>query len=346
MSVREVAWECPSNIALVKYWGKHGVQLPCNPSLSLTLDVAKTVSTLTATPKQGIFPEIEVYFQGNRVPALETKMIGFFQTILEELPGIGTHKLVLSTENTFPHGAGIASSASGMGALALCLCELFGSDEFANPASEQFWRNASHIARLGSGSASRSIYPGFAVWGELEGVKDSSDYHAIPVNDSIHPAFRQLRNCICIVDPSEKAVSSRAGHALMRNHPFAVQRFAQAGVHIKEMMEILRCGNMDRFIEIVELEALTLHAMMMTSSPAYLLMRPNTIKAIEKLREFRQQTGIPVCFTLDAGPNLHILYPENVADSVQSYIESELLADLEGAWCLWDKSGSGPKKLL
>jgi diphosphomevalonate decarboxylase len=346
MSVREVSWECPSNIALVKYWGKHGVQLPCNPSLSLTLDAAKTVSHLRAEPKQGVFPEIEVYFKGERIQALETKMIGFFQTILGELPGIGTHKLVLRTDNTFPHGAGIASSASGMGALALCLCELFGTGEEADPSQASFWRKVSHISRLGSGSASRSVYPAFTVWGELDSLPGSSDNYAIEVNDRIHATFRSLRNCICIVDPAEKRVSSRAGHALMRNHPFASQRFVQARANIEELLDVLACGNMDRFIEIVETEALTLHAMMMTSSPSYLLMRPNTLKAIEILRDFRQQTGIPVCFTLDAGPNLHILYPENVEESVRLFIENQLLPTLEGAWCLWDKCGSGPKKLL
>src|SRR5690606_22821198 len=119
------------------------------------------------------------------------------------------------------------------------------------------------------------------------------------------------------VSKKEKDVSSRAGHALMEGNPYAHARYEQANTHITDMLQALENGDINAFGRIVEKEALTLHALMMTSEPSYLLMRPNTLAIIERIRSLRETKGVPVCFTLDAGPNVHLLYPREVSATVE-----------------------------
>lgn len=312
-------WKSPSNIALIKYWGKTGHQIPCNPSLSITLDQAHTDTRIEAVPKQGDFPEPELYFEGKRNLPFETKILGFFQQISDRLPVVTSHKLLIHSENSFPHSAGIASSASAMSALALGLCELQRQlDGGARDAA--FFALASDIARLGSGSASRSVYGGLVSWGKHADLPESSNEVAAPLPFEVHEVFTKLHDDILILDRSPKKVSSRAGHGLMKGNLFSEVRFKQANQHFSELLEALKTGDWDRFIAITESEALSLHAMMLTSTPPYLLIQPQTVKIIKELQDFRQQSGLPVCFTLDAGPNVHLIYPHTCREKVQELL--------------------------
>ena len=119
-----------------------------------------------------------------------------------------------------------------------------------------------------------------------------------------------------MVDKREKQVSSTVGHNLMHNHPFAQERFRQANSNLSKLIDVFKTGDLKSFIEIVESEALSLHAMMMTSVPYFILMKPNTLEILNKIWGFRQQTTANICFTLDAGANVHVLYPENEAEQV------------------------------
>ena len=107
------------------------------------------------------------------------------------------------------------------------------------------------------------------------------------------------------------------------------------------LITILKEGKLDEFIQIVESEALSLHAMMMASKPYYVLMQPNTLEVIKRIWAFRNKTGTPVCFTLDAGANVHVLYPESVKNSVDQFIKSELLVFCEKNQYICDKAGVG-----
>ena len=130
----------------------------------------------------------------------------------------------------------------------------------------------------------------------------------------------------------------------MHNHPYAAQRFAQANSQLAALMPVLKSGHLDAFISIVEKEALDLHAMMMTSDPYFILMQPNTLHIINAVWQFRSETNIPLCFTLDAGANVHLLYPSNVADNVKAFIVSELLQFCQNRQCVHDVVGAGIKK--
>jgi len=139
----------------------------------------------------------------------------------------------------------------------------------------------------------------------------------------------------------EKKVSSTVGHDLMFGHPFAEKRFEQAHENLSKIKAILEAGDIENFIKIVESEALTLHAMMMTSMPYFILMKPNTLEIINKIWKFRSETQIPVCFTLDAGANVHVLYPEKNKAEVLQFIKDELVGYCQNGQYICDEIGSG-----
>lgn len=343
-----ITWRSPSNIALIKYWGKYGQQLPRNPSLSLTLAASCTDTMLEYSFREDVGDgqiDLDFYFHGEENEAFKTKTKAFLESLLPIFPFLKQLKLVVQTGNSFPHSAGIASSASGMSALALCLCSLedslFGT--LQDPVA--YDRKASYIARLGSGSACRSIFPHAAVWGETPLVAGSSNEFAVPVGEQIHETFKNFHDDILIVSQEEKAVSSRDGHALMEGNPYAEARYAQARQRLASLLEAMRSGDLATFGKIVEDEALTLHALMMCSNPSYTLMRPNSLAIIEKIREYRAKTGHPVYFTLDAGPNVHLLYPGEIIHEVRAFIEDELKELCEDEYVQQDWVGEGPEEM-
>ncbi len=148
-----------------------------------------------------------------------------------------------------------------------------------------------------------------------------------------------------LVDEGEKQVSSTVGHQLMYNHPFAQQRFQQANENLTKLSEVLQNGDLKQFIAIVESEALSLHAMMMTSNPYFILMKPNTLKIINRIWEFRAATNSAICFTLDAGANVHVLFPEAEKESVTKFIVNELIQYCQENHYICDRIGKGSLRM-
>ena len=339
-------WSAPSNIALVKYWGKKENQIPANPSISFTLNNCKTITTLEFEPKNSTSNDFsfELFLDGKPKEDFKLKMQKFFERIEIYLPFLKDFNFIISTENTFPHSSGIASSASGMAAMSVNLMSI---EKLFNPkmTEDYFWQKASFLARLGSGSACRSIKGSVVVWGENDSVKNSSDLFGIEFPENIHPNFQNYQDTILLVDKGEKIVSSTVGHELMHNHPFAKQRFEQAHENLAQMKQILMNGNLEKFVALVESEALTLHSMMMTSMPYFILMKPNTLEIINKIWKFRQQTNIQLCFTLDAGANVHVLYPKKDKNEVLQFIKNELIGYCQNQQYICDEIGNGALKL-
>ncbi|WP_163444956.1 diphosphomevalonate/mevalonate 3,5-bisphosphate decarboxylase family protein [Flavobacterium columnare] len=333
-------WSAPSNIALVKYWGKLGKQMPANPSVSFTLNNCKTITKLSFVKKENTENvSFDFFFEGNSKETFKPKIQKFFERILEYCPYLKEFHFTIDTTNTFPHSSGIASSASGMAALAMNIMSL---EKLIYPSitDEYFFKKASFLARLGSGSACRSIKGKVVIWGEHIDTERSSNLYGIEYN-TLHKNFNNYQDTILLVDKGEKQVSSTVGHDLMHGHPFAVQRFAQAHQNLTAIKEALATGNIEKFIEIVESEALTLHAMMMTSMPYFILMKPNTLEIINKIWSFRANTHIPVCFTLDAGANVHLLYPIHVKEQVLEFINNELVRYCQNEQYICDEIGIG-----
>lgn len=346
-----VGWECPSNIALIKYWGKYPGQIPANPSLSFTLSscVTQTQIAYREVDRAGL----EFLFAGEPKPDFGVKIQDYLLTLQADFPWLSRVHLHIESRNTFPHSSGIASSASAMGALALCLVSM--DRAFKARGSEDmrydhaFWGQASDIARRGSGSACRSIYGGYTVWGAHPAIPGSDDTLAVPLDlSAVNPCFRDIRDTILLVDRGTKSVSSTAGHGLMDGHPYAKARFAQGSERVARLWDILQTGGeqgWQAFGEMVESEALTLHAMMLASTPSFLLMKPATVAIIEQIRRFRNQNGVPVFFTLDAGANVHLVYPEIAADQAMELIDKQLTPYLSDGMYLCDRIGNGPSAL-
>ncbi len=337
----EVTWQSPSNIALVKYWGKHGNQLPMNPSLSFTLNNSYTETTVKYRNSENGF-KFSFFLEGKHKAGFEKKLNIFFDKIKEIFPFLKQLELGIFSKNTFPHSSGIASSASGMSALSLCLCSIEKKLFDLKYNEDEFLRKASYISRIGSGSASRSVYGKLASWGKSKLLQSSSDYFSSDLSTILHPSFLNYQDSIILISKGEKEVSSSAGHSLMNNHPFASARFAQANSNFIKIVEVLNNGNLDEFQAIVENEALSLHALMMSSSPGYFLIEPDTLKAIKSIVLFRKRTKLPICFTLDAGPNIHLLYPESYKTQVREFIEKELLNLDSRIEVIYDSIGKGP----
>ena len=339
-------WSAPSNIALVKYWGKKENQIPANPSISFTLNNCKTITKLAFAKKEANKNfSFDLLFEGKPKEDFKPKIQKFFERIDVYCSYLKDYHFTIDTENTFPHSSGIASSASGMAALAMNIMNL---EKELNPSitQEYFYQKASFLARLGSGSACRSVKGSIVVWGKHAEINGSSDLFGVEFPSNIHPNFKNYQDTILLVDKGEKQVSSTVGHDLMHNHPFAEHRFAQAQNNLSSIKAVLETGNLDEFMKIIESEALTLHALMMTSLPYFILMKPNTLEIINKIWKFRNKTKIPICFTLDAGANIHVLYPENVRESVLQFIASELVGYCQNGQYICDEIGTGAINIL
>ena len=335
-----VKWQSPSNIAIVKYWGKRpGMQqIPQNPSVSFTLSKCCT-ETSVAYEESDRFG-LHFRFDGKENPEFQTKIAEFLKNQLSAFPFLEGMELHIDSRNTFPHSSGIASSASSMSALVMCLLDI-GRALNGGGIDRQ---KASCLARLASGSACRSVFPKMALWGVTEACPGSSDDYAVSLQNTLHPVFTTYHDSILIVSDAKKTVSSRAGHALMDTNPYASVRYEQAKQHTATLMDVLKNGDLETFCRITESEAMQLHALMLCSEPSFILMKPNTLRIINTLYEFRKETDIPVCFTLDAGPNVHILYPDRDAELVERFIMDELERYcVEGKW-IADRVGDGPSQ--
>ncbi len=345
-----VTWQAPSNIALVKYWGKYASQIPANPSVSFTLNACRTTTTLAFeaadTPLKDF--EFEIFLDTIKADRFSPKIKTFFERVEPYLPFLKEYRFTINTRNTFPHSSGIASSASGLSALALCLISierLFFNKKSNTPLTDFELKKASFLARLGSGSACRSIEGELVVWGNHPEIKGSSNLYGIKYPYEVHPEFKGFLDTILLVDVGEKQVSSTVGHGLMKNHPFAKQRFKQANENLLKLIDVFKSGDLETFITLVESEALTLHAMMMSSNPYYILMQPQTLEIIQKIWRFRKETNIPVCFTLDAGANVHVLYPQRVKEQVYNFIINQLIMHCHQGHFICDQIGFGAKKM-
>ena len=342
----QVGWRSPSNLAIVKYWGKYGDQYPCNPSLSLTLTQAYTETRIIfhrQEKNRGI--STSFLLEGKAEINFKQRVDLFIQKVSPLFTHLNDLHLDISTYNNFPHSSGIASSASGMSALALCLCSIEEKISAAHGNEASFYKKALYISRLGSGSACRSVYPYAAIWGESKEIPETHQEYAIPFEHHIHPDFKTFCDDILIVSAMEKSVSSSAGHALMEGNIYAEARYRQAMERINRLTDVMKAGDIIAFGKIAEDEALTLHAMMMASDPSYILMEPGSLSIMKLVRNYRRDTGFPVYFSLDAGPNIHLLYPLDIQKKIDPWITSELLSHCHQNRMIRDRVGKGPNPI-
>lgn len=341
-----ICWQSPANIALVKYWGKYPLQIPMNPSLSFVLkeSVVKICMDYLIDPGSP-FQLVSFLLNGQVNAVFKSRIQKYLESLVPFFPFLQHAQLHIDSESSFPHSAGIASSAAAFSALALCICSIEETIGREAADGDEFLRKASFISRLGSGSACRSLYDGMVLWGKTDLQAGSSDDFAIRLGESkVHRSFLNIKDSVLIVNSDRKKVSSSAGHALMHHHPYREQRKEQASANLKKLLNALEKGDMSLFGKVIENEALSLHSLMMSSNPGYILMHPNTIRLLEKIRDFRTETGIQAYFTLDAGPNIHLLYSEADATHVIPFIKDELAGLCQNGRWIDDGMGPGPQK--
>jgi len=340
-----VEWRSPSNIALIKYWGKQGNQIPMNPSLSVTLKYAFTQTELKWHPNDGTTQgEFDFFLSGQKVgPKFEKRVGNLINEMAKAYPVLNDLYFTITSLNTFPHSTGIASSASGLSALALSL--LSAAQRATGKADEypRFLQKASHYARLGSGSACRSIYGPYAIWGG--GVNtESSDEYAIPYKP--HQDFETIYDSILIFSEKPKKVGSSAGHKLMDEHFYRQGRINQVRENSFRLLKALETGDFDVWQEVVEQEALSLHGLMFASHEPVLLLEPDTIRFIHDLNAFRAGKGLKVAFTIDAGPNIHLLYADEHREIIRNFISEWIMDHHLQIQVLDDETGKGAKQLF
>jgi diphosphomevalonate decarboxylase len=282
-----------ANIAFIKYWGNRDntLRLPSNGSISMNLDGLYTRTTVSFQPS---LPYDELIINGHEIAGAGRDRVSYILDIIRGMANIHERAEVMS-ENNFPSGAGIASSASAFAALALA-----GSKAAGLNLSEP---ELSHLARRGSGSASRSIPGGFVEW--QAGTSDEDSF-AFSIAE---PDHWDLMDCVAIVSTAHKKTGSTEGHGIAWTSPLQAARVSDA----PRRLEICRKAVLERdfhtFASIVELDSDMMHAVMMTSMPALHYWKPASLHVMNCVREWRLE-GMQVCYTVDAGPNVHVLCPE------------------------------------
>ena len=295
-----------SNIAFIKYWGKSDFDdnIPLNDSVSMCLSDAVTTTTVEWSPDLG---QDEFYLDGERVlDGRALRISRYLDRIREQYYRLPAR---VASVNSFPAGTGIASSASAFAALSTAALAAFGE---GLPDSEEM----SRWARRGSGSASRSIDAGFVEW--VGGTEDADSYS----RQICPPTHWDLRDIVAVVSKKEKAISSSEGHKIASVHPFMASRQEEIAARITALKGALASRDFVTFGEIVEHEAMEVQAIMMSGRPSALYMQPETVRLIHALRAFREGSGLPVYFTLDAGPNLHVLCEGKHAHRVEAWLKA------------------------
>lgn len=279
-----------ANIAFIKYWGNlnDDLRLAMNGSISMTLDMLRTVTTVELSPA---LAEDEIEVDGvEPFPGAKARIVAHLDR-LRTLAGKPLKARVASV-NDFPTGVGLASSASGFAALTLAAAAAFemGLED----------RELSALARLGSGSATRSIWGGYVEW--VAGTEHEESF----ASQIAPPEHWEICDCIALVSTETKEVASSEGHKLAKSSPLYSARLSQVKEDLDRVREAILSRDFESLGSVAEREALSLHAIMMTSQPSLLYWTPATVRVIKEVRNWREE-GRSVYFTIDAGPNVHLL---------------------------------------
>lgn len=314
-----------SNIAFIKYWGNrnHDLRTPVNSSLSMNLAGLETRTTVVFDPA---LKEDEVFIAQQKQTGAAHDRVAKHLDLIRTQAKMQTRAHVES-ENNFPTGAGIASSASAFAALTVAACAA------ANLNLPE--RELTILARRGSGSASRSVPSGFVVWHRGD---ESDDSFAESI---AAPEHWDLVDCVAIVSAKHKEVGSTDGHALASTSPLQLARIADAERRFKICREAVIQKDFAKFADIVEEDAVMMHAVMMTSRPPLFYWLPPTLAVMGAVKEWRTHDGLPVCFTIDAGANVHVITLSDRAHEVESR-----LRQIEGVQNVLIAAAGGASRLL
>jgi diphosphomevalonate decarboxylase len=292
--MRSATAQANPNIAFIKHWGNRdeSLRLPAAGSISMNLEGLHTRTTVSFQPS---LPFDELIINGHEVTGAGLERVAGLLNLVRQLAALQA-KAEVVTENNFPSGAGLASSASAFAALALAASEAAGL--------QLGEADLSRLARRGSGSACRSIAAGFVEWNVGTGDADSFAVSIAP------PDHWALMDCIAVVSDARKQTSSTQGHARAATSPLQAARILDAPRRLDICRRAVLERDFDALASIIELDSDMMHAVMMTSTPALHYWMAGSLAVMASVRSWRQD-GLPVCSTVDAGANVHVICPES-----------------------------------
>jgi diphosphomevalonate decarboxylase len=299
MSSRSATAQALPNIALIKYWGNRdeALRLPANGSISMNLEGLFTRTTVSF---QRSLPFDELVINGREVAGQGLERISSVLDLVRRAAGVRERAEVIS-DNNFPAGAGIASSASAFAALAVAASRAAGLG-LSEP-------ELSRLARRGSGSAARSVPGGFVEWQAGTGDADSYAFSIAP------PGHWDLADCIAIISAEHKRTGSTEGHASAGSSPLQAARLADAPRRLDLCRRAIAERDFAGLASIVELDSDMMHAVMMTSAPPLHYWQAASLAVMDMVRAWREG-GAPACYTVDAGANVHVLCPGPAAGGI------------------------------
>jgi diphosphomevalonate decarboxylase len=294
-----------SNIAFIKYWGVDDatINLPQTSSISMTLADAHTTTTVEWRERRGDSDQDVITIDGRALNSGQAARTVRHLDRIRAIAGTAQRARIASINN-FPMASGIASSASGFAALTVAACQALPLDLDATQLSA--------LARLGSGSASRSLFGGFVQW-------DRGSDHATSVARMLFPPdYWELCDLVAIVSSAEKKVSSEDGHLLAATSPLNRARVDHVNGLLPLVQEAIAERDLAKLGEAIEWDALAMHAVMQTGTPSLLYWLPGTLEVMQAVRRWRAEEGIASYFTIDAGPNVHVLCAAQDAPTVKA----------------------------
>jgi diphosphomevalonate decarboxylase len=310
-----VANACP-NIAFIKYWGNrdHHLRIPANGSLSMTLGGLITESSVELLE---VGADDILTLNGEKKGGPELARVSSFLSVVREIAGRDEAARVES-KNNFPTGAGIASSASAFSALALAASKAYSLD--LTP------RELSKLARRGSGSAARSIFGGYV---EMKTGDSDAEAFATPF---LPPDHWKLEDWVTVIDRSHKATGSSDGHLLADTSPIQSARVQDTQRRLEACKHALLNRDFANFAEVVEQDTNLMHAVMITSSPGLIYLQPASLMIMRAVQTWRRE-GIDACYTIDAGPNVHVICTSDHSQEVERRLRAiEAVSDLIHAY--------------
>ncbi len=312
------------NIAFIKYWGNRDQELriPANSSLSMNL---QELETRTRVSFDSSLAGDQLILNGIPEEGTALQRVSTMLNRIRNMSGLNAFANVES-ENNFPTGAGIASSASAFAALSCAASSAAGLY-----LSE---RELSQLARTGSGSASRSIPEGYVEW---QAGTDHDSSYAFSIASADH---WDLTDLIVLISKEHKETGSSLGHTLADKSPIQGARVEDADRRLEICRKALLERDFPVFADIVEQDCNLMHAVMMTSDPPLYYWLPGTLEVMRAVQTWRRN-GLPVCFTIDAGPNVHVICPVKEADKVK-----RKLGSLAGVKSILECTPGGPARLL
>lgn len=300
------------NIAFIKYWGNFDqvLRIPANPSLSMTLGGLETSTHITLL-EPGANDVLVLNGESVTGPpqARVTAFLDVVRSISNHAEGVRVESI-----NNFPSGAGIASSAAAFAALSIAANSAF--DLSLSPES------LSRLARRGSGSAARSIFGGYV---ELSTGSRDEDSYAQQIFDADH---WHLEDWIAVIDPDHKSTGSTEGHKLAETSPIQAARIDDTPRRVQICRNAIENRDFASFAEVVEQDSNLMHAVMITSEPSLLYLQPASLLLMQSIKSWRRE-GLHACFTIDAGPNVHVLCTAESSDEVERRLrEFDVIRDL------------------